>query len=201
MVQPGADGEPAGYALYAVTDDWDEEGPKGEIRVRELMAATPEARAGLWRYLLGLDLMRSLTWWLAPDQDPLPHLLRNADAVSTRIGSHGLWVRLVDAPAALTARAYSAPFSLVLEIGDPLCPWNAGRFRLEAEDGGATCEPTGDAPDLTLEIEALGAAYLGGTPLDALAGAGRVQERTPGALRTASAAFRGFPEPWCPEIF
>ena len=52
-----------------------------------------------------------------------------------------------------------------------------------------------------LEAAALGAVYLGGTTLADLAGAGRVEERTPGSLARASAAFRGDVAPWCPEIF
>ena len=49
--------------------------PPGSVTVRELVAETPEARAGLWRFLLGLDLVRTLRWRLAPDHDPLAHLV------------------------------------------------------------------------------------------------------------------------------
>ncbi len=51
-----------------------------------------------------------------------------------------------------------------------------------------------DAPaDLALDIRELGAAYLGGTSLIELAGAGFVTERTPGAVQAASVAF-GWPK-------
>ena len=195
-IQPGDDGEPAGYALFSPKLTWDDRGPAGSVNVRELVAETPEARAGLWRFLLALDLVRTLQWRLAPDHDPLPHLLSGNDAVDRRAGD-GLFVRLLDVDAALSARTYTSGADLVLEVDDPFCPWNSGRHRLR--DG--RCEPTEDPADLALGAEALGSIYLGGTPVTALAAAGRVRELRDGALLEAATAFRGAVEPWCPEIF
>ena len=195
-LQPGPDGEPAGYALFAAKTSWDDRGPAGSVMVKEVVAETPEARAGLWRFLLGLDLVRTLTWRLAPHGDALEHLLASNDAVDRRAGD-GLFVRLLDVDAALTARGYPTPVDLVLEVDDPFCPWNGGRHRLRED----RCEPTDAPADLALGAEALGAIYLGGTPLTALAAAGRVHELRPGALAEAATAFRGAVEPWCPEIF
>lgn len=60
---------------------------------------------------------------------------------------------------------------------------------------------SGDPPDLALDTEALAAAYLGGSPLMALAGAGQVRENAAGSLATASTAF-GWPrQPFCPQLF
>jgi predicted acetyltransferase len=106
-------------------------------------------------------------------------------------------VRLVDVPAALSARSYASDPDVVLDVRDEFCPWAAGRYRVR-ESG---CERTAGEPDLALDAAALGAAYLGGSTLLELAAAGRVAERTPGALARASAAFRGDVAPWCPEIF
>ncbi len=195
-VQPGPDGEPAGYALFAAKASWDDHGPAGSVNVRELVAETPEAQAGLWRFLLGLDLVRTLQWRLAPDHAPLLHLAAGNDAINRRAGD-GLFVRLLDLDAALSARTYATAVDLVLEVEDAYCPWNTGRHRLR--DG--RCEPTDDPADLALGAEALGAIYLGGTPVTALAGAGRVRELREGALAEAAAAFRSPVEPWCPEIF
>jgi len=195
-VQPGPDGAPAGYALFAGKSGWDDHGPAGSVVLRELVAETPEARAGLWRFLLGLDLVRTLQWRLGPDHDPFTHLVAGNDAVNRRAGD-GLFVRLLDVDAALSARSYATDVDLVLEVDDPYCPWNSGRHRLR--DG--RCTPTEDAADVALGAEALGSIYLGGTPLTALAGAGRVRELRPGALLEAATAFRSAVEPWCPEIF
>jgi predicted acetyltransferase len=175
---------------------WSDRGPAGSVAVTEVVAETPEAHAGLWRFLLGLDLVRTLQWRLAPEHDALAHLLESYDAVDRRAGD-GLFVRLLDVDAALSARSYAIPLDVVLEVDDPFCPWNSGRHRLRED----RCEPTDAPADLALGAEALGAIYLGGTPLTALATAGRVRELQPGALAEAATAFRGAVEPWCPEIF
>jgi len=52
-----------------------------------------------------------------------------------------------------------------------------------------------------LPVAALGAGYLGGTRLGALAAAGLVSERKDGALARLSAAFYSDPAPWCPSTF
>jgi predicted acetyltransferase len=185
-----------GYAIYAVRPEFDDEGPAGEVKVRELVAATPEARAVVWAFLLDQDLTRTITWELAPIDEPLWLMVSNARSVRRTIGD-ALWVRVIDVPAALSAREYASDPDVVLEISDAFCPWNDGRYRLS----GGACERTDAEPDLALDVSALGAAYLGGTTLRELAAAGRVRELRDGALARASAAFRGDVAPWCPEMF
>lgn len=90
---------------------------------------------------------------------------------------------------------------LVLEIEDALAPWNRGRWRLSGDQTGAVCSRTYDAPDLSLDTSALGAAYLGGTTLSELAAAGRVREHKPGSLPVAAAAFASPVAPWLPHSF
>jgi hypothetical protein len=64
-----------------------------------------------------------------------------------------------------------------------------------------TCERTSAPADVVLPVRALSAAYLGGTRLGALAGAGLVTEIRRGALAALSAALSWDPAPWCPAIF
>jgi predicted acetyltransferase len=91
---------------------------------------------------------------------------------------------------------------VVFDVTDEFCPWNAGRWRLTADaEAPATCERTGSPADLALSATELGAAYLGGTSLGALAAAGRVRELCPGAVRAAATAFTGPRAPHCPEMF
>jgi predicted acetyltransferase len=164
--------------------------------VRELVAATPEARAVLWAFLLDQDLTRTVTWELAPVDEPLWLMVTDPRAVRRKLGD-GLWVRLVDVAAALAAREYATDPEVVLEVTDAFCPWNEGRYQL----AGGACQPTDAEPDLALDVTALGAAYLGGPTLHELAAAGRVRELRPGELARASSAFRGEVAPWCPEVF
>jgi predicted acetyltransferase len=127
-------------------------------------------------------------------------MLDDPRAVEAKL-TDGLFVRLIDLPAALAARTYAAPVDVVLEVRDELCPRNAGRWRLAGDPTGASCEPVSAPADLALGASELGAAYLGGTTLAVLGAAGRVREETPGALAAASRAFAGPRAPWCPEQF
>jgi predicted acetyltransferase len=119
-------------------------------------------------------------------------------------------VRIIDVPGALARRRYSGPADVVIEVRDDLLPSNAGRWRLttagaELDGGGlqASCVPAGATPgaDVRLDVTALGAAYLGGTTLGALAAAGLVTEGRPGAVRELSTALSWEPAPWCPVNF
>jgi predicted acetyltransferase len=200
---------PRGYALYRATNR-SEPGtflPDSQLTIRELVAADPAAAACLWRDLLSRDLVSEVTTRLRPDDDPIAFQL--ADSRRARVQSaDGLWLRIVSLPSALARRAYSCPVDVVLDVTDELLPENAGRWHLRAHgpaggpaDAGVTCERTSRAADVELGIRELGAAYLGGTRLGALAGAGLVRELRPGTLRTLSAAMSWDPAPWCPVIF
>jgi predicted acetyltransferase len=192
--------EGAAYALYSVKVNFDFDRPASQVAVREALAVTPEAHAAIWSFLLGLDLTRRLVYELAAADDPLRHLVTSAEAVRERVAD-SLFVRLVDVPRALQERTYAAPFEVVFEIADELCPWNAGRYALRWDGETATCAPTALPAGLALGVAELGAAYLGGTTLEVLARAGRVRELRGGALAAASRAFRGDRAPYCPEIF
>ncbi|WP_073260797.1 GNAT family N-acetyltransferase [Cryptosporangium aurantiacum] len=186
-------GAPDGYAIYRLGHQ--------KVHLVELAATTPASHAALWRYLLDLDLHPAVECDAAPDE-PLLHLLLDHGAAAATVHDQ-LHVRLVDLGRALRARAYSAPVDVVLEVTDRFCPWNSGRHHLAADPGGVSCEPTGAPADLRLSAAELGAVYLGGTSLAALAAAGRVEELRPGAVARAAAAFRGEREPFYPggEVF
>jgi predicted acetyltransferase len=113
-------------------------------------------------------------------------------------------VRLLDIEATLAARTYEHDASLVLEVLDELggAPGPAaGRYRLEVRDGAATCTRTEADADLTIDVRALGAAYLGGTRLVDATLAGDATEHRAGALREADRLFRTSDEPWCSTWF
>ncbi len=199
-VHEAPDGTVDGYVLYGVKLDWSEGGPNSVVIVRELVTDGPAAVAGVWSYLLGLDLTRSIEAWPSAPDLPPNEIVEGPQRPRMTLGSN-LWVRLVDVGAALAARTYNAPFAVVFEVEDAFCPWNTGRHRLVWDGTVATCEETDDAPDLALGVGELGAAYLGGPSLAALASVGRVRELRAGALDLVSLAFRTAREPWCPEMF
>jgi len=189
-----------GYALWRRKSGSDAFGPDDEVSVGEAVAATPEAYTALWQFLFSIDLSRTIRFRMAAVDEPLRYLVDEPRALRAT-HTDSLWLRIVDLPAALTARRYAAPVDLVVEVTDGLLPDNAGRWRLTADGSGATCTRTADSPDLTGDTTDLGAAYLGGTPLGALAGSGRVRELTPGALAVAAAAFTWHQAPSAIEVF
>ncbi len=198
------EGAAEGYALYRAKTDWDDRGPKGQLQVVEAVALTPRALRGVWGFLFGVDLMRTVS----AERQPVPHPLQLALAEPRALGlvaGDGIWVRLVDLPAALTARGYATAGELVLDVTDAFCPWNAGRWRLAASgepgEAAATIERTDAPADLAVDVADLGAAYLGGVRPSELARAGRIDERVPGALARADALFAADRAPWCLTMF
>ncbi|MCX4659856.1 GNAT family N-acetyltransferase [Streptomyces uncialis] len=193
VVVLGDPGEPpAGYVVYRTKTD--DEG-RGTAHVEELEAESPEVAAALWRYTASIDLADKVRAWGRPLDDPLLRFAGDRDQVDVTREFPGLWLRLVDVPAALTGRTWSAPVDLVLEVTDAGVPENAGRYRLTAKpDAGgahrAEVTRTDDAPDLTLDVRELAACYLGGTDPAELVRAGLVEEHRPGAAALLGQASR-----------
>ncbi|WP_437279277.1 GNAT family N-acetyltransferase [Sorangium sp. So ce375] len=193
------DGRAEAYALYCVHHRFDTSTiPVGSVRVIEAIGATPLGTRLVWRYLFDIDLAQRIEASLLPPDHPLGMLLVEPRRLRLT-ASDGLWVRIVDVEAALAARAYGSGEALTLEIADRDCPWNAGRFRLHGGERRAT--RTTAAPDLRLDITALGSAYLGGVSFQCMADAGQIEALSGGAVERADSLFRAARAPWCPEIF
>jgi predicted acetyltransferase len=196
-------GDVDGFATYRFKEQSGAE-PSGEVRINEVWAEEPTAYAGLWRYLLDLDLARTFKLWSSPLDEPLRHLVTDARAVETSV-TDNLYLRVVDVEAALRARKYAAGVDLVIEVDDPILPANSGRYRLvtDGDPQGANAEVTRvDAkPDISLGILELGTIYLGGVALTDLHRVDRVREHTPGAVAAASTAFGWHRAPYCPDMF
>jgi len=190
------DGELAGYALYRVKGDWEEDGtPRGEVLVVEAFATSARGERELWRFLFRIDLTTHVK---ASYLDPASALLlnvRDPRALGLR-STDGLWLRLVDVDAALRARSYGDGEPVVVEVADEFCPWNAGRYRL-----GEGAGRTGDSPDLALDVADLASTYLGGFDFHRLVHAGRARELRGGAAAAASRLVRTDLPPYTPEEF
>ncbi len=125
MVVLEKDGRPEGYAIYRHKPKWDEGVADSELQVVEAIALDGRPTAELWRYLLDIDWAARITASLLPVDHPLWWLLATPRSMRPRIGD-GIWARLVDVGAALSARAYAADGAVVLDVSDEFCPWNAG---------------------------------------------------------------------------
>lgn len=130
----------------------------------------------------------------------LPLVLADPRALRSR-WSDGLWLRLMNVPAALSARHYAVTDAVVVEVTDRLCHHNTGSWRLDVASDGAECTFTDAAPHLRLEIADLSSVYLGGLSVQRLVRAGCVVEATRGAAARLDRMLAIDPAPWCPQEF
>jgi predicted acetyltransferase len=174
-----------GFVFYRVHGD----GERKSVEITKLAAVTTEAYIALWRTMLGLDLMSAVTAQ-SPPGALLPHLLTDPRMVRVTAREDGLWLRIIDVPAVLEARRYSADLSVVLDVSDEALG-GGGRFALDIREGRARCvrtetEPR-DAVELTLSV--LGSLYLGTHPASAFAAANRLRCNDPRLITALDAAF------------
>jgi len=188
------DGEPVGYALYRIKLDWQEGFAKSQVKVVETCATSDAAERELWRFLFGIDLIERIQGRHDPGS-PLFLMIVDPRSLKLRV-TEGLWLRLVDLDAALTGRTYATDGSVVVDVRDELCPWNAGRWRMGTDAG-----RTDDDAELELDVADLASAYLGAFDFGRLAAAQRVRELKSGALGRATELFRTSRPPFCPEDF
>lgn len=192
-----SDGHAIGYAQYRTSGAWEGIGLGITLRLEEMIALTPAAYSGLWNFLVNQDLLRQLRAWNIPAETALHQLFANFRQSQTL--SDGLWLRILDVEAALSARRYSADGSLVLGVFDPMAG-EMTRYRLEVYEGMGSCRKVSDCPDLSLDLEDLSAGFLGRARFRRLGAMGRV-EGEPAARARADAMFDWDPQPWCQEVF
>jgi predicted acetyltransferase len=192
-----------GYARYHVEEKWEQRQPRNPAIVDDLHALNDDAYAGLWQYLASIDWVTSVKAERRWPGERLPWLLTNARAAAASDVGDGLWVKLLDVPAALAARTYDRAGSLVMEIVDRDGVDGERRIRvaLDASPAGSTCAATDRSPDLTVDASAIGAAYLGGTRLRDAALARGWDEHRPGAHAQADGLFATFALPWTSTLF
>ena len=190
-----ADGTPQGFALYTLKEH-ESDYSRHTATVRQLVAATDDAYAGLVSFLLELDLTSTVVLPLRSVDEPLRWQVSDFRAVRVTDTRDHLWVRILNVIDALEAREYVMPVRLVLDVSDDL-GFAAGRFELL---NGVVTQTSAD-PDLSLSVNELGAVYLGGVSPLTLQRAGRITEHTPGAVESMDAAFRSPRTPWLSEWF
>jgi predicted acetyltransferase len=190
------DGVTQAYAIYRTHAAFEAGVSSARTEISEAIGATPQATAEIWRFLLDIDWTATFEASLLPPDHPLFMLLANPRRAGYRSGD-SLWVRLVDVGAALSGRAYATEGSIVFDVRDAMCSWNEGRWKLD----GGTASRTDAPAELAVDVNTLGATYLGSTSFAQLRDAFRVEELVDGAVERADALFGWRPLPWCPEIF
>ena len=190
-----------GYARFHADDKWEQRQPGLTVTIDELHALNDAAYLSLWRFLAEMDWAAKIKAERRIPSERLPWLLTNARALDVSDVGDGMWVRIFDVARALEARTYERAGSIVIEVIDGEAPGGCIRVKLDAGPSGATCVTTGSSADLTLDISALGAAYLGGPSLRDAGLAFGVEEHRAAALADADALFRTLDESWCSTFF
>jgi predicted acetyltransferase len=189
-----------GYAVYKVKHDWGHGVPQNQLKLQHLIASNPEAVAALWRYLLDIDLVATVKAWDRPVDEELLWLIAEPRRLKFMV-SDGLWVRLIDISRSLEGRRYATDGRLVFDVDDAFRPATSGRYELVVEGLAGTCHRVESEPELSCGVDALGAAYLGGSSFNQLARAQQVEELSPNALARADAIFASDRSPWFGFVF
>lgn len=183
----GADG-PEGY--MALTP------PRaGRLRVADHCLLTPEAAAAAAGLLAShRGRVDRIVWNAAPD-DLLLHGLIDVGSV---VDDWEEWMlRILDIPAALSARGYSshAQGELLLKIDDSTLPQNNGQWQLTVRDGKGFVVRTDDscAENIRLSLNTLSALYSGYINPSAARRMRRIVADDPQAAALASVFSGGYP--------
>jgi predicted acetyltransferase len=183
LVHRDATGAVDGAAIFRLP--WSPDPTRaGVLQVEAFEALTPDAYRALWSLLLDFDLTKRVVAARRPVDEPLRWMLTNPRALKLTRTRDNLWLRILDVRRALEARTYAATDSLVLEVH------GSGCWRLDAAPDGAACTATDVEADLSLTVNELGSLYLGGVRASELAYAGRIVERTAGAVSRLDALLR-----------
>ena len=182
----GERGSESGFVRYRPidTESWFVSDQR-TIVVEDFFAPTTPAYLGLLRFLLGLDLIDRVVFWMLPVDDPLPWLLADRRAMRVTAMHDETWLRVVDVQKALAARRYAGDGAVAIAVIDPLSPNNSATFTIAA-DG---VEPTDQRAALHVGVEGLAAALLGGATWRSLAAGGLVRADDPAALAAADRLF------------
>ena len=194
----GEPGSESGFVRYRPidTERWFVSDQR-TIVVEDFFAPTRVAYLGLLRFLLGLDLIDRVTFWMLPLDDPLPWLLVDRRAARVTAIHDETWLRVIDAHKALSARRYETAGAVTIAVNDRLLPKNSAVFTIT----GNGAEPTDRRPELQVGIEGLACVLLGGASWHSLAAGGLAQTDDPTALTVADRLFAVHDAPYAGFFF
>lgn len=182
----GVPGSETGFVRYRPidTEKWFVSDQR-TIVVEDFFAPDVDSYLGLLRFLLGLDLIDRVVFWMLPVDDPLPWLLLDQRAARVTATHDETWLRIVNVEKALAARQYAASEPLTIAVDDSLLSDNS----ITVTVTGDGAERTDQHPQLHVGIEGLAAVLLGGTTWRSLAVAGLARAEDPADISVADRLF------------
>ena len=182
----GSPGAETGFARYRPidTDKWFVSDQR-TIVVEDFFAPDIESYLGLLRFLLDLDLIDRVVFFMLPVDDPLPWLLRDRRAAKPTATHDETWLRIVDVETTLAARQYADGDPVTIAVDDALLP-----------DNSVTVSVTGDGAErvdrrsqLHVGVAGLAAVLLGGATWHSLSVAGLARAEDPSHVAAADRLF------------
>ncbi len=182
----GAAGSETGFIRYRPidTDKWFVSDQRTVV-VEDFFASDVDSYLGLLRFLLGLDLIDRVVFWMLPLDDPLPWLLLDRRAARVTATHDETWLRIVDVEKTLAARQYVGAGTVTIAVGDQLLPDNSITVAITGDGA----ERTDRRPQLRIGIAGLAAVLLGGATWHSLATAGLARADDPAHLAAADQLF------------
>jgi predicted acetyltransferase len=194
----GAPGSETGFVRYRPvdTEKWFVSDQRTVV-VEDFFAPTTDAYLGLLRFLLDLDLIDRVVFWMLPLDDPLPWLLLDRRALKVAAVHDETWLRIVDVEKALTARRYARDGAVIIAVDDPLLPGNS----ISVNVAGDGAEATEQRPQLRVGVEGLASVLLGGATWRSLAVAGVARADDPAVFDVADRLFTVHDAPYAGFYF
>lgn len=197
-------GTPQGYVTYAAkfyghpVNPNDTSGPGQRVFMRDHVWLTPTAYRATWELLKTFDLGVRILGQAPVDDPAFDVMLDPRELHATR----GDWLlgRVLDIERALPLRPYGDGRA-VFEVRDEMCPWNDGRWALEAGAGGATIARTTETPQLTLDVSTLAQLLFGQMSPSRAVRCGRAEAAPDAPVAMLDDMWRTAYAPHCPDQF
>lgn len=192
-------GQPLGYMIYVMAPPSGGGLSGSRLGIRDLSWLSFNAYRALWEHLANMDLIQEMSY-RAPAGDPLPHLILEPRMLKATAGD-GVLARLVNVKKALTQRGYQENGTLIFELADELCPWNTGKWKLEASPQGSRVSATRQSAQLTLPPSTLAMLLFNQITATEAARMSRLDAREPAALKEWDRVLQTMHKPGCVDNF
>ena len=173
-----ADGQPDGVVSY----QFDDEGR--QLRVRDLLAADPQAELGLWQFLAAIDLVEKVVVSTMSPTTALPWALADPRRLKVTGTTDFTWLRVLDVVRALEVRGFESDGEVAFTVDDAL-GLASGSYKLVVRDRKPVVTPVSGA-HVRLDVRALGSLYFGLVDAHVLAAAGQVTGPEAGVVALSS---------------